>query len=445
MTQTAPIRLISPTWIVPVIPAGVVLENHSLVVAGQHILALLPTPEALLAYPNAANLVLTEHIVTPGLVNAHGHAAMTLLRGYADDRQLMDWLNNHIWPVEAQFVDYDFVYDGTCLAVAEMLRSGTTCAADTYFFPDAVANAFSHNHFRGQVCMPVVEFPNAWAKTEDEHIHKGLQFRDNLVKNNPLLTTAFAPHSPYTVSDRGFERTLVYAEELQLPIHLHLHETSTEVGDAVKSRGQRPIARLHDLGLLSPLLQTVHMTQLNSAEIALLADNNVHVAHCPESNLKLASGFCPVGELRQSGINVAIGTDGAASNNNLDMLEEMRTAAILAKAVSQDATMVSAFDALAMAAINGARLLGLEDTIGSLEPGKRADFIAVDLSDLCFQPVLNPVSQLVYAATGHQVSHVWIDGRHLLAAGQFTELDSQRIRANTRQWQHKISQFRKPA
>ena len=246
------------------------------------------------------------------------------------------------------------------------------------------------------------------------------------------------------MTDHGFERTLLYAEELQLPIHLHLHETLTEVKDAVRQHGQRPIARMHSLGLLSPLLQTVHMTQLEAGEITLLANNNVHVAHCPESNLKLASGFCPVGDLIKAGINVAIGTDGAASNNNLDMLEEMRTAAIVAKSVSQDATVVSAHEALAMATINGALMLGLEDKIGSLEAGKLADFIAVDLSDLSFAPIYNPVSQMVYAATAHQVSHVWINGVQLLANGQFTQLDSQRVRANTRQWQSKISAFSRP-
>jgi len=289
--------------------------------------------------------------------------------------------------------------------------------------------------------MPIIQFANAWANSEDEHIHKGLQFRDDLVKNNPLITTAFAPHSPYTVTDHGFQRTLLYAEELQLPIHLHLHETLAEVTEGIRQHGLRPIARMHQLGLLSPLLQTVHMTQLDASEIALLASNNVHVAHCPESNLKLASGFCPVADLMKAGINVAIGTDGAASNNNLDMLEEMRTAAILAKSVSQDATVVSAHEALAMATINGALMLGLEDRIGSLEAGKLADFIAVDLSPLSFQPVHNPVSQLVYAATGHQVNHVWINGLQLLKDGEFTRLDSQRIGANTRQWQSKISAF----
>jgi len=441
MIEATDIHLVSPTWIVPVVPAGVILENHSLVICGNQILALCPTIDALKRYPGAPNLRLEDHIVAPGLINAHGHAAMTLLRGYADDRRLMEWLNHHIWPVEGQFVDYDFVYDGTSLAVAEMIRGGTTCAADTYFFPDAVANAFTHNHFRGQVCMPIIQFANAWANSEDEHIHKGLQFRDDLVKNNPLITTAFAPHSPYTVTDHGFQRTLLYAEELQLPIHLHLHETLAEVTEGIRQHGLRPIARMHQLGLLSPLLQTVHMTQLDASEIALLASNNVHVAHCPESNLKLASGFCPVADLMKAGINVAIGTDGAASNNNLDMLEEMRTAAILAKSVSQDATVVSAHEALAMATINGALMLGLEDRIGSLEAGKLADFIAVDLSPLSFQPVHNPLSQLVYAATGHQVNHVWINGLQLLKDGEFTRLDSQRIGANTRQWQSKISAF----
>ena len=441
MTATPKITLVSPTWIAPVVPTGSLLENHSLVLADRFILALLPTAEAIAKYPTAPNLTLDDHIVTPGLVNAHGHAAMTLFRGYADDRELMDWLNNHIWPAEAEFVDYNFVYDGTTLAVAEMIQSGTTCAADTYFFPDAVAKAFSDNYFRGQVCMPIIEFSNAWAKTEDEHVDKGMQVFDDLIRNNPLLSAAFAPHSPYTVTDHGFEQAQRYSDQLQLPIHLHLHETLIETTDALKLHGQRPLQRMHNLGLLSPLLQTIHMTQLKPDEIRLLADNKVHVVHCPESNLKLASGFCPVAALLEANINVAIGTDGAASNNNLDMLEEMRTAAILAKAVSKDATAVSAHHALAMATINGARMLGLDAQIGSLEPGKLADLVAIDLSGLSFQPLHNPVSQLVYAATGHQVSHAWIDGIQVLAEGVLTQLDTQRVRSNTRQWHNTISQF----
>ncbi|MCB1646192.1 MAG: TRZ/ATZ family hydrolase [Pseudomonadales bacterium] len=432
--------VLRPQWILPVNPAGVLLENHCLVVQDSQIVHLGQSDALPPAFAGAKVIDLPGKILLPGLVNTHGHAAMTLLRGYADDLALMDWLNNHIWPVEGEFVSHEFVLDGTTLAVAEMIRSGTTCAADTYFFPDAVATAFRQQHFRGQVCMPVIQFPNAWASSEDEHIHKGLQFRDDFIKNNDLLTTAFAPHSPYTVTNQGFEKTLLYSEELQIPIHLHLHETAQEVSEGLALHNSRPFARMQSLGLLSPLLQTVHMTQLTDDEIEALAINSVHVAHCPESNLKLASGFCEVAKLRAAGVNVGIGTDGAASNNNLDMLEEMRTAAILAKNLAGDPATVNAHEAVAMATIHGARLLGLDHAIGSLEPGKQADMIAVDLTDISLQPLHHPVSQLVYAASGQHVSDVWIAGRQLLKQGQLTELDVTALRAKTETWRQRIAQ-----
>lgn len=428
-------------WIAPVIPEATLLEDHSLVIKEDRIVDLLASEEARERYPDAEVMTLNDHILTPGLVNAHGHAAMTLLRGYADDRPLMDWLENYIWPLEAQVVDPRFVYDGTTLAVAEMIRTGTTCAADTYFFPAAVARAFSDHKFRGQVCMPVLQFPSTYATDEDDYIHQGLAFRDDFVKHDPLVTTAFAPHSPYTVTDKGFEKILRYAEELPVPIHLHLHETSTEVQDAVAGSGKRPFKRMSDMGLLSPNLQTVHMTQLNDEEIEQLAVNNVHVAHCPESNLKLASGFCPVDKLRAAGVNVAIGTDGAASNNNLDMLEELRTAMLLAKAVAGDPMIPDAHEALAMATINGARLLGLDDKIGSLEAGKLADFIAVDMSAINLQPIYNPVSQLAYVATGQNVSHVWINGELVLEEGEYLHLDVNRLRHIVAEWQTTINRI----
>lgn len=432
--------MVRARWIAPVIPAGTLLEDHCLVVRDNRIHDLLPAPDAGRQYPDIRSFELNDHILAPGLINSHGHAAMTLFRGFADDRELMDWLEHHIWPIEAKVVDSRFVYDGSTLAVAEMIRTGTTCAADTYFYPDAVATAFSDHKFRGQVCMPVLQFPSAWAVDEDDYIHKGLAFRDDYVKNNDLITTAFAPHAPYTVSDYGFERIRTYSEELEVPVHLHLHETASEIEQAVAETGKRPFTRMSELGLLSPNLQAIHMTQLSDDEIEQLAVNNVHVAHCPESNLKLASGFCPVDRLRAAGINVAIGTDGAASNNNLDMLEELRTTMLLAKAVARDPITPDAHEALSMATINGARLLGLDDKIGSLEPGKLADFIAVDLSAIDIQPVYNAVSHLAYVANGRNVSHVWINGELLLDEGEFTQIDVNRLSHVVREWQTKIEQ-----
>ncbi|HKI75397.1 MAG TPA: amidohydrolase family protein, partial [Pseudomonadales bacterium] len=283
--------VIASRWIVPVIPNGVCYDHHAVVTSGERIIEVLPGVDAARKYPAFEVIDLPNHILTPGLVNAHGHAAMTLLRGYSDDRELMDWLENHIWPVEAKFVNEDFAYDGTALAIAEMIRTGTTCAADTYFFPDVTARAYADHHFRAQVGLPVLQFANAWAQDEEDHIRKALRVHDSL-RDSPLITTAFAPHAPYTVTDDGFRSIRQHAEELDIPIHLHLHETRAEVDAALAESGMRPFKRMSALGLMTPNLQTVHMTQLTDAEINQLAVHGVHVAHCPESNLKLASGFC---------------------------------------------------------------------------------------------------------------------------------------------------------
>ena len=334
-------QIISPTWIAPVVPRRTLLTDHSLVVQNDRIEALLPRDAAVSQFADATELRLDQHLLTPGFVNCHGHAAMTLLRGVADDREMMDWLTKWIWPIEGRLVDAQFVYDGTRLAVMEMVMGGTTCAADSYFFPEAAARAFSDMHFRAQVGMPVMQFDNAWANGEEDHIHKGLAFRDS-VRNQPHLTTAFAPHAPYSVTDEGFEKVRLYSEQLDAPIHLHLHETTQEVRDAINESGLRPVARMQELGLLSASLQAVHMTQLREDEIEQLAANGVQVVHCPESNMKLASGTCPVAQLVEAGVNVAIGTDGAASNNDLDMIQETRSASMLSKLASGDATSLSA-------------------------------------------------------------------------------------------------------
>jgi 5-methylthioadenosine/S-adenosylhomocysteine deaminase len=437
MTSAAT-QIISPTWIAPVIPTGALLLDHSLVIEGDRITALLPHADAVTRFPNAPDQKLEGHLLTPGFVNAHGHAAMTLLRGIADDREMMDWLTNWIWPIEGELVSEQFVYDGTRLAALEMIMGGTTCAADTYFFPEAASRAVTQMHFRAQVGMPVLQFANAWARNEEDHIHKGLAFRDS-IKNSSLVTTAFAPHSPYSVTDNGFNRIHLYSEQLDLPIHLHLHETATEVTDSLRDHGVRPIERMNKLGILSPSLQSVHMTQLRDDEIELLAINGVQVAHCPESNMKLASGFCPVEKLRARNINVAIGTDGAASNNDLDMIQEGRSASLLSKATTGDATSLDAQTCLEMMTINGARFLGLEDEIGSLEPGKLADITAIDLSHPTFQPIYNPISQLIYTASARDVSDVWIGGKRVMDNRQLPETDTESILAASRQWQEKIT------
>jgi 5-methylthioadenosine/S-adenosylhomocysteine deaminase len=433
--------LVFPRWLVPVEPAGLVLEQHALAVDGGRILELLPAAEATQRYRARETLRLDRHALMPGLVNAHSHAAMSLLRGIADDLPLMTWLQEHIWPAEGAHVSPEFCRDGVSLAAAELIRGGVTCVNDMYFFPDASAAAFSAAGMRAVVNLIVLDFPTAWAANADEYIHKGLELHDALKgdsKYGGLVTTIFGPHAPYTVSDAPLTKIRAYANELSIGIHMHVHETAGEVAMAMQATGKRPWQRLKELDLLGPDFVAVHMTQLSDEEIAEAAEFGVHVAHCPESNLKLASGFCPVGKLLKAGVNVALGTDGAASNNDLDLFGELKTAALLAKAVAGDAEALPAQAALHMATLAGARALGLDEQIGSLKAGKQADFIAVDLDALNTQPVYNVLSQLAYAVNSRQVSEVYVAGKPLLRGGLLTTLDEQTLRAKAREWAAKI-------
>ena len=429
--------LVCARWVIPVEPHDVVLEHHAVAVKDGRIVELLPEEEARARYSAETTVELPDHALIPGLVNAHTHAAMTLMRGLADDLPLMEWLNGHIWPAEAHWVGPEMIRDGTQLAIAEMLRGGVTCFNDMYFFPDEVARVAAHAGMRAVVGLIVLDFPTIWAGDADEYLHKGLEVHDQL-RGNPLITTAFAPHAPYTVSDAPLEKVRMYAEELDVPVHMHVHETADEIQQGLTAGGKRPLERLAALGLLSPRLAAVHMTQLEEEELERFGQYGAHVVHCPESNLKLASGFCPVERLRRAGVNVALGTDGAASNNDLDMFGEMHTAALLAKAVANDAAALPAAEALRMATLNGARALGLEQVAGSLEPGKAADMVAVSLGALESRPMYHPVSQLVYATGRDKVTDVWVAGRHLLKDRNLTTLDGEAIIARAGEWQTKI-------
>ncbi len=430
--------LINACWVIPVEPDSKTLDHHSIAVHGGRIVEVLPTANAAKKYRATEIIDLPHHALIPGLINAHTHSAMSLFRGLADDLPLMDWLNHHIWPAEAKWVSEAFVRDGTELAIAELLKSGTTCFNDMYFFPDVTARVCADAGMRACVGLIMLDFPSAWAQGADEYLHKGLKLHDEL-RNSELISTAFAPHAPYTVSDAPLEKIRMYADELDIPIHMHVHETAHEVDAGQKQFGMRPLARLAKLGLLGPRLLAVHMTQLLPDEIKSLAQDNVSVIHCPESNLKLASGFCPVQTLVKAGVNVALGTDGAASNNNLDMLEEMRIAALLAKGVSGEATAIPAHTALRMATLNGAKALGIEARTGSLVAGKAADMTAIDLSAISSQPVYDPLSQIIYTATRDQVTDVWVNGRRLLAKHQLTSLDEAALRDKAVAWRDKIA------
>jgi 5-methylthioadenosine/S-adenosylhomocysteine deaminase len=430
--------LLHAQWIIPVIPENQVLEDHCLAIQGGRIHDILPVAQASSQYRPAQFVELPGHALIPGLINSHTHAAMSLLRGLADDLPLMTWLNEHIWPAEGKWISEEFVHDGSQLAIAEMLLGGTTCFNDMYFFPDVTARAADAAGIRAVVGLIAIDFPSAWAADADAYLHKGLEVHDQF-RDNRLIRTAFAPHAPYSVADRLLERVRVLADELDIPIHMHLHESRDEILQGQRDHGKRPMQRLAELGLLSPALLAVHMTHLEPAEIEQFALTGGHVVHCPESNLKLASGFCPVKALLEAQINVALGTDGAASNNDLDMFSEMRTAALLAKGVADDASAVPAARALSMATIHGARALGLGDETGSLELGKSADLVAVDLRDLHSQPVYHPISQLVYACGREQVSQVWVAGRRLINQGQLTTLDRSELLQRAAYWRTRIS------
>lgn len=433
--------LIEAGFVVPVVPHGVVLEHHAVAVTGGCIVAVLPVPEARSRFAPRETVSRPDAALIPGLVNAHTHNPMTLLRGVADDLPLKVWLQQHIWPIEAAVIGPDFVADGITLAIAEMLRGGTTCVNENYFFPDVQAATYKRHGFRARVGLPVIDFPTAWAASDDEYFDKADEVHDQW-RDDALIATAFAPHAPYTVNDANFERVRMLADQLDIPVHLHLHETAQEVEQSLEKHGQRPIARLDRLGLVNERLIAIHMTQLTEAEMHLCAERGVSVVHCPESNLKLASGFCPACALERAGVNLAIGTDGCASNNDLDMFSETRTAALLAKAVAQDAAALDAFSVLRAATLGGAKAIGFDDRVGSIEPGKEADLVCVDLSALETQPLHHVVSQLIYATGRQQVSDVWIAGRARLRQRMLVDIDIEGVLSNARQWRERIAGIR---
>jgi 5-methylthioadenosine/S-adenosylhomocysteine deaminase len=423
-------------WIVPIEPAGV-LEQHTLLVAGGRIVALVPTATAERDYTAAERVALSTHVLLPGLVNAHTHAAMTLLRGIADDLALKDWLEQHIWPREARFLSPEFVHDGTLIAAGEMLLGGVTCCADQYFFPDAAARAYRQSGMRAFLGLPVLDFPTPYAADAPAYLQAGLAARDSW-KHEPKLAFALAPHAPYTVADSSWEKIVVYARQLDLPIQTHVQETRAELEQGLASHGMSPLARLDRLGATGSDFIAVHAVHLLDSDIELLATQGCQVVHCPASNLKLASGLAPVVRLQAGGINVALGSDGAASNNRLDVLAEMRLASLVAKVATGDAAALPAASALRMATLGGAAALGLEAQIGSLQPGKQADAIAVNLAAFQHSPCYDPLSHLVHVTGRDQVSDVWIAGQRLVKSGSLTGLDAADLAARARLWQERL-------
>ena len=436
-TPTAIDLLLEARWIVPVNPAGVVLENHAVAVNNGRIVAVLQQHLARQNYVPRETKRLPHHILIPGLVNLHTHAAMSLLRGIADDQPLMTWLQEHIWPIEAKHVSPHFVFDGTRLACAEMLRSGITCFADMYFFPKAVAEAALACGMRASIGLIAIDFPTAYASDADDYLAKGLAVRDAL-NDEDLLSFCLAPHAPYTACDQTLTKVVTLAEQCDLPIHAHLHETRQEIADSLKQYGARPIERLRQLNALGPNLLAAHGVHLTPGEIELLAEHGCTIAHCPTSNLKLASGIAPLAELVGRGVSVGLGTDGSASNNRLDIFGEMRLAALLAKGSSGDASVVSAQQALNMATLGGARALGLENDIGSLEAGKWADMCAIDINDDQLSPCYDLISHLVYCAGREYVSDVWVAGKPRFTNGHLPGITEIELKNLAALWQNQI-------
>ncbi len=432
--------MLSASWTIPVEPTECVLEDHAIAVHKGNIITLGNPQELDLKFTFKEKVHLDGHALVPGFVNAHTHAAMTLFRGLADDIPLQKWLTEHIWPLETQFVRENFVRTGTCLAVAEMLKSGTTCFNDMYLFPDIVGEVASAAGIRAILGIIIIEMPTAWAKDSASYFSRGLEVQ-SAFKDSPLITSALAPHAPHTVSEQSLEKVREISSQLDLPVHIHVHETQQEIAQAMHETKERPLARLAKLGLVNKQLIAVHATQLLPEEIEMLARSGASVVHCPESNLKLASGVCPVPQLRSSGVNTALGTDGAASNNDLDMLGEMRTAAFLGKLKAGKAVANTAMEVLYMATLGGACSLGLDDQLGSLKPGKAADIVAIDLRGVDTQPVYNPISQIVYTANSGHVRDVWIAGRRVLQEGNLKTIDIAEVKWETKIWQERIQNF----
>jgi len=432
------ITILHARWLITCEDRNQVLENHALVIQNGLIQAILPSDAAKQKFPAAKHELYNHHVLMPGMINSHTHSSMGYFRGLADDLALMDWLNNYIWPAEKKWISNDFVYDASMFAMAEMIRNGVTCFNDMYFFLEATAKAAQTAGLRAHIGMTVIDFPTPWAKSFEEYIEKGLAFYEQY-KNNALIKATLAPHAPYTVCDEHLIRIKELADQLHLKINIHLQEAPDEITKSMAEFNMRPLQRLQKIGFLSENVIAIHMTQVIEEDWQILKKYKPQIVHCPQSNMKLASGGCPVTKLQSIGLNVALGTDGAASNNDLNMLGEMRTAAFLAKHITQDPTALSAEETLKLATLNGAKALGIDKVTGSLTVGKSADVIAIDLEQIETQPVYHPVSQIVYAASRQQITDVWVAGKQLLKQRKLLTLDEQEILAKAKAWQEKIA------
>ena len=440
----APALLISPEWIAPVASGPDILVGHTVIVQADRITGVLPREAASQLHPEAVHQELPGHLLIPGLVNAHTHAAMALLQGAADDLPLERWLTERIWPMEGALMSEEFVHDGTILACHEMLMGGITTFNDMYFYPQACARAALSLGMRAVLGIVVIDFPTAYGSGPQDYLAKGLALRDAM-RHEDLISFTLAPHAPYSVADAALTDVARLCAELQLPVHMHVHETEQEVAEHLERYGVRPLHRLERLGLLGPELIAVHAVHLNEAEMQLLARHGASVVHCPHSNLKLGSGIAPVARMLELGINLAIGTDGSASNNRLDLLQETRTASLLAKGASKDAAVFGAHRALRAATLDAARALGCADRIGSIEPGKQADLVSIDLATHTVQPIHDPIAHLIFSTGRESVTNVWIAGQSVVVKRQMANARARDALADMRarkvMWHNRLGQF----
>lgn len=409
------------------------LENHSLIVKNTRIADILPTQQAHQKYQSDDTHYYLDHVVMPGFVNAHTHLGMNFFRGLADDLQLMTWLNQHMFPAEKKWLSHEFVFDASLMAMAEMIKSGTTCFNDMFYFIEATAQAAQIAQMRANIGIHVLDFETNWTKTPEECLERGEVFYQQYI-NHPLINVTMAPHAPYTLCDKTFIQVLEFAKAHHLKINIHIHETQDEIQQSLQKYQKRPIKRLDDLGFLSSDVIAMHMVHINSEDMAIIEKTRPQVVHCPESNMKLASGTCSIHQFKALGINVALGTDSVASNNDLNMLGEMRSAAFLAKHSTHNTEVLPAFEAIQLGTLHGARALGLDHEFGSLEVGKAADFIAIDMNQIETLPVYHPISQVVYSTARHQVSDVWVAGKQLMKNRQLLTLDEAALKEKAMEW-----------
>jgi 5-methylthioadenosine/S-adenosylhomocysteine deaminase len=416
------------------------IRQGAIAVQGSSIIEVGKSDDLMQRYPEAEVIVGENKVLLPGLINTHCHAAMVFFRGLADDLPLKEWLENHIWPAEARWLTPEFVYDSTELACLEMLKAGITTYNDMYFFGDSTARATRALGMRASLGAGIIDFPTVAASTLDEYLANAERFIANW-KGDDLISPCIAPHGAHTCGPETLRRSKELAERLDVQLHMHLSETRWEVEEIISKHGKRPVEYLDSIGFLDERLIAAHCVHLDEGEISLIAKRSVSVSHCVESNLKLASGIAPVPQMLKSGVRVTLGTDGAASNNDLNILSEMSTAAKLHKAIANDPTVMNSKTALLMATRWGAEALGMGDKIGSLEKGKAADVISINLKRPHLTPLYDIYSHIVYSAMASDVETVIVGGRLLIRNGTHVSGMEDSIMQKASEWQSRIAVY----